>query len=246
MKMKGGMKADELQELLRKLYPRFPSKVTGVIVPTVPRPLIAQATALEKYHQAFKKNESLHHSHLKWFGLHWCIGAAFEESFAGYKYEARIAYPDRLTLALSEEGNVEIVGQGIVLPAGQPTSAFGCLIKVADVFGENGIVECGDTDPSSLVLPLAARVANRVLWLPHQHKDLRSNWPESSTQCEAMLVERQKGICKPAKRSNLYTVRTIYHEGNLLSVFGDRDWSIHHDLSSGAISQKYCPKVICE
>jgi hypothetical protein len=90
-KIKGILEPAELQELLRTMYPRFPSKVTRVVVPTVDAPSSEYAPAMAMYKQAFKKNESLHHSYLKWFGLHWSMGVNAGKMFSDYRYEAHIA-----------------------------------------------------------------------------------------------------------------------------------------------------------
>ncbi len=225
IKMKGSLSALELEQRLSILYPRFPSKVTAIQIPSARPPLSTEIKSVEKYTQAFKKNESLQHSYLKWFGLKWCLGDCFEQASNSYFYESRIAYPDQLEPALAAEGNIEIVGQGVILPRGELYSTQGCQIKVADVYGDINIVECGDTDPSSLVLPLAARIVKNVVWIPHQHKDIKIAWPDFSIQCEAFLIEHQNGFCKPPKRSNLYTMRTV---GNHYFL-GDRNYQIVSD-----------------
>ena len=218
-KLSKAMSAEQLHALLAELYPRFPAKIMAVSVAPVPPPQNNQGSAIKIYEQAFGKNESAHHSYLKWFGLHWCMGGSLE--FQKFRFEVRIAYSNQLEHALSRRGKGEVVGEGIVLPAGHQYFMDSCVEKIADVLGCGVIVECGNTDPSSLALPLAARVVNRVLWLPHPHKDRRSKWTDFAQPIDGLLVERGPTTVA-VRKANRYPLRVVTN-GQITVLLGDRD-----------------------
>jgi len=228
---------EQLHELLLDFYPRFPSKVTRVSITPVPPPRKGQRAAAKMFEQAFaRNNEGLHHGYLKWFGLHWCTDTSSSE-FQKYRYEARIAYPKQLEPALSANGKGEVVGEGVVLPLRHRYFLDACIEKVADVFGFRQIVECGKTDPSRFVLPLAARIVNRVLWIPHPHKDVRTEWSDFSELVEGLLIERQPEISAVVRPSNHYPLR-ILKNGKHTVLLGRRNCQAQVS-SNGAVSITY-------
>jgi hypothetical protein len=229
------MSAEQLQALLTELYPRFSAKITAVSVEPIPPPKNKQSSAIEMYKQAFGKNESAHHSSLKWFGLHWCMGGSLE--FQKFRYEVRIAYPNQLELALSVRGRGEVVGEGVVLPFGHRYLLNDCIEKVADVLGSGNIVECGNTDPSSLVLPLVARVANRVLWLPHPNKDRRGEWSDFAKPIDGLLVERRPASTT-VRKANRYPLRVVKN-GQLTVLLGDRNCEVETSSTDGVTITYY-------
>ncbi len=235
--LKGRLEPEQLHALLSESYPRFPSRVTRVLVAPVPPPKKGYRAAAKMFEQAFaRNNEGLHHGYLKWFGLHWCTGAS-SSKFQKYRYEARIAYPKQLEPALSSNGKGEVIGEGVVLPPRHRYFLDACIEKVADIFGIEQIVECGKTDLSRFVLPLAARVANRVLWIPHPHKDVRADWSDFSSAIEGLLIERQPGISAAVTPSNHYPLR-ILKNGKHTVLLGCRDCRAQIS-SSGAVSVTY-------
>lgn len=223
-----------LQAILVERYPRFFGTITAVSVMPVPSPTSSQRSAMTMYKLAFGNNESAHHSSLKWHGLHWCMDGSSE--FDNFRFEARIAYPKQLERALATPGKGEIIGEGIVLPPRHRYFLDNCIEKVADVLGGGQIVECGITDPSSLVLPLVARVADRVLWLPYPPKDTASEWSEFTKPIDGLLIER-KPTATAAKRADQYPLRVL-NKGQVTALLGDRD-SDGEISSSGTVKITY-------
>lgn len=228
-KLSKALAAEQLQALLTEFYPRFPAKITAVSVVPVPPPQNNHSSAMKMYKQAFGKNESAHHSSLKWFGLHWCMGGSSE--FQKFRYEARIAFPDQLELALSTCGKSEVVGEGVVLPPHHRYFLNDCVQKVADVLGCEDIVECGITDPSSLALPLAARVAKRVLWLPYPNKDRNGEWNDFAKPIDGLLIERQPEAAA-GRKTDHYPLRVLKN-GQQTVLLGDR--ACRGEISSNGV-----------
>ena len=205
-KLIGAWTPGDLQVLLTERYPRFPAQVTSVSLPAAPPPKSNQRASTTMYKASFANNESKTHSNLKWIGLRWCAGPSFHD-LKKYRFEVRIAYPDQLEFALSIPGKGEIVGEGVPLPKGHRYLLNDCVQKVADVFGCEQIVECGQTDPSSLVLPLAARVARRVLWLHYPRNEW--NWGEPHTAFDGLLIERKSQVPSTVKSTHHYPLRVL-------------------------------------
>ncbi|MGH8739025.1 MAG: hypothetical protein ACREVC_16855 [Burkholderiales bacterium] len=172
------------------------------------------------YKSAFANNESADHSHLKWVALHWCAGSAPRIDQTKFRFEVRIAYPDALELALSQPGREEVMGEGLPLPRRHNYFLDHCVVKVADVFGYEQVVECGITDAASLVLPLAARLAHRILWL-HYPRNLW-NWGEPHKQFDGLLIERKSKASRAVKLANRYPLRVL-KSGRHTCLLGNRD-----------------------
>lgn len=236
-KLNNALAPEELQALLSDFYPRFAAKVTRVSVAPVPRPETSQRAVMKMYKAAFKKNESKNHSYLKWVGLRWCAGELFRAELRKYRYEVQIAYPDQLEFALSRPGKGEVVGEGMVLPHRHRYFLNDCIYKVADVFGAGQVVECGVTDPSSLVLPLAARVASRILWLHYPRDKDRADLIGFSAPCEGLLIERISQTSTAVKKSDRYPLKVLA-SGQHTFLIGRRDCQAEV-LSHGGLRISY-------
>lgn len=180
---------EELSALLTDFYPGFLVVVKRVQIPQIPPPAKKQKLARQVFEAAFKKNQSLHHGYLKWFGYNWLSKRHFGMP-EFYRYEARILIPSDLEVLLSKTCGLKGVKAGRVLPVGWNYPVFDSSIKIVDVWGDNATVECGITDPSSLVLPIAAKVVKRTVWIPYPHKSIHTDWPEYEHFCDAFLIHR--------------------------------------------------------
>lgn len=141
---------------------------------------------------------------MKWFAVNHVAGAFLDEC----EFETRYFVPSETRSALLKGHGIMNAGRflkGNTTPSSTTETITlsqwaAPFIKSCDVhFGRIGrigqisglIVECGDTDLLSLVLPLAARLVGEVVLIPHPHRSNKgSEWTDFSTPIPGFRIDR--------------------------------------------------------
>lgn len=177
------------------------------------------------------------------------------EFFYECRYEARILIPNDVERALLDGGRIPRhpfgcylmnPGENIDMFLRRFPEAVKALseadvihpaIKPVDVYTErqvvNGgwysrgtVVECGETDISDLLLPLAARIVSQVLWIPYpKNRDLDSDWTDFESNCLGLLIKPKPPSAVETRRivrNALEAVGIAYKTSRKSKVIGSR------------------------
>lgn len=189
---------------MKEFFPQFPVVIKELRIPAVappPKKRVLHKTFLE----AFPKNHSRLHGYLKWFGANWASWDFVNEC----RYETRYLIPHAVESALLQGRKISPAPQGHVFEPKEDVYALlrRCIdkvqdlseadlsfpiIKPVDVYSIGTVVECGETDISDLLLPIASRIVRQVLWIPYpKNRDLDSDWVNFSDPVYALLIYPQ-------------------------------------------------------
>lgn len=204
----------EFHDLVETIFPGFPVHLETVRIPAVVPPQARERALRKRFLSAFPRNHSRMHGYLKWFSANW----ASSRFFFDWRYEAQLLIPHNVEMALYSGKEVPKHPFGLyLLKPEESTHDFirrhpeaarllseidlaHPTIKCVDVYarrmvtngdiGSTGtIVECGVTDLSDLLLPLAAQIVHQVVWIPYPHNcDLHQEWTDFDTSCDALVI----------------------------------------------------------
>ena len=159
-------------------YPCNDFNVKSRKIRVISAPTDKRTVEYRSFQSIFKrKRETKQHLYLKWFAFNHFESARVEQD-----------------LYIPKEFSPEIGCRGEFLDKGHNYKLCkGERILTADVTnGFNRIIECGATTADSLVLPLLSYMANEVIWLPFQHKNMNYNWANKKGYCKAFSIKLKK------------------------------------------------------
>ena len=160
----------DVKNWINSSFPENNLVVKDISITCTPPPKPKQKKLLEIFESCFRDSETKLHGYLKWFSYNYLSKGEsfyFQESITsfGIAFEVKYSLPGNRLIKQYKGGKGSVVPNSWSLEWDWSS----CIQKIADVYfgGDRVIVECGATNPMSLVVPIQAKVSKRVIWLPY-------------------------------------------------------------------------------
>ncbi|MCG7869727.1 MAG: hypothetical protein JAY74_25580 [Candidatus Thiodiazotropha taylori] len=190
---------EDVQNWIDSAYPGNNLVVKNLSIPSSSPPRKSEQHLHSIYQSCFRESDTKLHGYLKWFS--YCYLTNRDSNYfdpnvgpVGYKtgFEVYYSLPGNRVIKQYLGGTGSIVSKKHVIHWHWNS----CIQKIADVYsGANKglIVECGSTDSLSLVAPIKARIAKRVIWFPYPDElDKNDDIENFDTTYPAYLIHNKQ------------------------------------------------------
>ncbi|MES9897663.1 MAG: hypothetical protein ABW148_01415 [Sedimenticola sp.] len=190
---------NDVKNLIDSTFPNNGLIVKPLSISATEPPNIKKEKKLfQIFEECFRGSESKLHGYFKWFSychLSKMDPSCFNEPLwsSGIGFEVKYSLPGNRLLRLYTKGRGSIVRP----EHDHQWDWTSCIQKIADVYSaaDRVIVECGATNSMSLVAPIKAKVARRVIWIPYPI-DFNENTEicDFNFKCNAYIIHARQPV----------------------------------------------------
>lgn len=183
---------NDLVEWVQQVHPNLPINVQEIQVPCVEPPAKTNRKLYKIYQDCFSNRETKHHSYLKWFALNWSyktergLKELHNNRWSGLEVPLYLPrYRDRAT-KYGGRLRGKFDRDYFMWPEDKKL--------IPDVYcrGKDLCIECGQTNPVSLMAPLYTFAVKATVWIPYPYDNEKSVWPSFGEKIPGYKFTRQQ------------------------------------------------------